>query len=61
MLKGMFYNTRIPLETFKRIFVFFSKNRLFSKGYVHGFWSKKTKFVSEYFSIVYVHKDLGVS
>ena len=33
-------DTLIPLEAFKRIFVFRQKNRLFSKGLVQGFGQK---------------------
>ena len=41
--------------------LYFVQKWTFSKGLVHGFWSKMTKFWSRQFSLVYVPRDLGVS
>ena len=55
MSQGTFLDTLIPLEAFKRIFVFRPKWTFFQ-----GFWPKMVKFLSRHFSLVYVPRDLGV-
>ena len=61
MSQGTFSDTMIHLEVFKRIFVGGPKIDFFPKGLVQGFWSKMTKLLTPFFSLVYVPRDLGVS
>ena len=44
MSQGTFYDTLIPLEALKRIFLFRPKNQFFFEELIHDFLSKSTNF-----------------
>ena len=53
-MSGDVFGHTDSIENFLKYICFPSKNRLFFKGLVYGFWTKSV------FSLLYVRKDHGV-
>ena len=61
MSQGTFSHTLIPLETFKRIFIFRPKMNFFFQGVNPCFMAENEQVFKSAFSLLYVPRDLSVS